>query len=173
MAPAKENLSRARARGLCRLPSDCDSSAQVPDAEIAAGAAPRDAQAAQQVAAISARLQLVLGDDRAEVSFHDLERLENGRLLEELTVVLRALPVVAATDILGRKMSGAIPTPAAWCRRIRVDRSCQLVMTAVADVAKSVEMAVLRLDESKPRVPERVSPVQGLKEWRIDLTSAI
>jgi hypothetical protein len=120
----------------------------------------------------SGPLQLVMGDDRAEVSFHDLERLENRPLFQELTIILRALPVVAATDILGRKMSAARPTPAAWCRRIRVDRSCQLVMAAVADVAKAVEMAVLRLDESKPRVPERVSPVQGLKEWRIDLTSA-
>jgi hypothetical protein len=89
------------------------------------------------------------------VSLHDLERLENRPLFEELTVVLRAFPVVAATDILGRKMSGAVPTPAAWRRRIRVDRSCQLVMAAVADVAKSVEMAVLRLDESEPRLPER------------------
>ena len=88
------------------------------------------------------------------MSFHDLERLEDWPLFEELTVVLRALPVVAATDILGRKMSAARPTPAAWCRRIRVDRSCQLVMATVADVAKSVEMAVLRLDESEPRVPE-------------------
>jgi hypothetical protein len=94
-------------------------------------------------------------------------------LFEELTVVLRALPVVAATDILGRKMSRSIPTPAAWCCRIRVDRSCQLVMAAVADIAKAVEMAVLRLDESKPRVPERVSPVQGLEERRVDLTSAV
>jgi hypothetical protein len=94
-------------------------------------------------------------------------------LFEELAVVLRTLPVVTATDILGRKMSGAIPTPAAWCCRIRVDRSCQLVMAAVADVAKAVEMAVLRLDQSEPRVPERVSPVEGLKEWRVDLTSAI
>jgi hypothetical protein len=121
----------------------------------------------------SGRLQLVIGDDRAEVSFHDLERLEDWPLFEELTVVLRAFPVVAATDILGRKMSGAIPTPAAWCRRIRVDRSRQLVMAAVADVAKAVEMTILRLDESKPGVPERVSPVEGLKERRIDRTSAI
>jgi hypothetical protein len=120
----------------------------------------------------SGRLQLVIGD-RAEMSLHDLERLEDRPLFQELAVVLRALPVVAATDILGRKMSAAIPTPAAWCRRIRVDRSCQLVMAAVADVAKAVEMAVLRLDESEPRVPERVSPVEGLKEWRVDLTSAI
>jgi hypothetical protein len=37
-------------------------------------------------------------------------------------------------------------------------------MTAVADVAKAIEMAVLRLDESEPRVPKRVSPVQGLEE---------
>jgi hypothetical protein len=42
-------------------------------------------------------------------------------------------------------MSAAIPTPAAWSRLIRVDRSCQLVMTAVADIAKAVEMTVLRL----------------------------
>src|SRR5439155_4256566 len=118
-------------------------------------------------------LQLVIGDDRAEVSLHDLERLENRPLFEELAVVLCALPVVAATDILGRKMSAAIPTPAAWCRRIRVDRSCQLVMTAVTDVAKGVEMAVLRLDESEPRVPERMGPVQGLEERRVDLTSAV
>jgi hypothetical protein len=79
------------------------------------------------------------------VSLHDLERLENRPLFEELAVVLRTLPVVAATDILGRKMSAAIPTPAAWSRLIRVDRSCQLVMTAVADIAKAVEMTVLRL----------------------------
>jgi len=46
-------------------------------------------------------------------------------------------------------------------------------MTAVADIAKAVEMAVLRLDESKPRVPERVSPVQGLEERRVDLTGAV
>jgi hypothetical protein len=121
----------------------------------------------------SGRLQLVIGDDRAEMSLHDLERLEDRPLFQELAVVLRALPVVASTDILGRKMSAAIPTPAAWRHRIRVDRSCQLVMAAVADVAKAVEMAVLRLDESEPRVPERVSPVEGLKEWRVDLTSAI
>ena len=107
------------------------------------------------------------------MSLHDLERLEDRPLFQELAVVLRALPVVAATDILGRKMSAARPTPAAWCCRIGVDRGCQLVMTAVADVAKAIEMAVLRLDESEPGVPERVSPVQGLKEWRIDLTSAI
>jgi hypothetical protein len=127
----------------------------------------------RRVSSASGRFQLVVGDDRAEVSLHDLERLENRPLFEELAVVLRALPVVAATDILGRKMSCAIPTPAAWCRRIRVNRSCQLVMTAVTDVAKAVEMAVLRLDESKPGVPERVSPVQGLKECRVDLTSAV
>jgi hypothetical protein len=128
---------------------------------------------ARGVSPASGRLQLVIGDDRAEMSLHDLERLENRPLFQELAVVRRALPVVAATDILGRKMSGAIPTPAAWCRRIRLDRSCQLVMAAIADVAKAVEMAVLRLDESEPRVPERVSPVEGLKEWRVDLTSAI
>ena len=118
-------------------------------------------------------LQLVVGDDRAEMSLYDLERLEDRPLFEKLAVVLRALPVVAATDILGRKMSAARPTPAAWCCRIRVNRSCQLVMTAVADIAKAVEMAVLRLDESKPRVPERVSPVQGLEERRVDLTGAV
>ena len=98
------------------------------------------------------------------MSLHDLECLEDRALLQEFAVVLRALPVVAATDILGRKMSGAIPTPAAWCCRIGVDRRCQLVMTAVTDVAKAIEMAVLRLDESEPGVPERVSPVQGLEE---------
>src|SRR2546430_13872582 len=90
---------------------------------------------------------------------------EDRALVEEGAVVLCALPVVAAADIRGRRMSGAIPTPAAWCCRIGVDRRCQLVMTAVADVAKAIEMAVLRLDESEPGVPERVSPVQGLKEF--------
>ena len=84
------------------------------------------------------------------MSLDDLERLENRPVFEELAVVLRALPVVAATGILGSKMTDAIPTPAAWCCRIRVDRRCQPVMAAVADVAKAVEMAVPRLDESKP-----------------------
>src|SRR5947208_957181 len=107
------------------------------------------------------------------MSLHDLECLQDRPLFEELAVVLRALPVVAATDILGRKMSGAIPAPAARCRRIGIDRSCQLVMAAVADVAKGVEMAVLRFDESEPRVPERVTPVEGLEERRVDLTSAV
>jgi hypothetical protein len=45
------------------------------------------------------------------MSLHDLEYLENRPLFEQLAVVLCALPVVAATDILGRKMSAAIPTP--------------------------------------------------------------
>ncbi len=128
---------------------------------------------ARDVPPASGRLQLVIGDDRAEVSLHDLECLEDRPLFQEFAVVLRALPVVAATDILGRKMSAAIPTPAARCCRIGVDRSCQLVVAPVADVAKAVEMAVLRLDESEPRVPERVSPVQGLKEGWVDLASAV
>jgi hypothetical protein len=105
------------------------------------------------------------------VSLYDLECLEDRPLFEEFAVVLRAFPVVAATDILGRKMSAAVPTPAARCCRIGVDRSCQLVMATVADVAKGVEMEVLR-STRRNQVPRRVSP-QGLKEWRVDLTSAV
>jgi hypothetical protein len=59
------------------------------------------------------RLQLVVGDERAEVSLDDLERLENRPLCEEFGVILRALTVVAATRILGWQMTDGIPTPAA------------------------------------------------------------
>jgi hypothetical protein len=130
------------------LPPTCDS--------------PIERTEARRLTAFS-HLQLVIGDDRAEVSLHDLECLEDRPLFQELAVVLCALPVVAATDILGRKMSAAIPAPAASCCRIGVDHRCQLVMTAVTDVAKAIEMAILRLDESKPGVPERVSPVESLE----------
>jgi hypothetical protein len=119
------------------------------------------------------RLQLVLGDDRAEVSLDNLERLENRPLCEELGVILRALTVVAATRILGWKMTDGTPTPAAGCCGIGVDGRCQLVVATVAHVAKAVEMSVLRLDEPEPRVPKRVGPVQGLEQRRVDLTSAV
>ena len=119
------------------------------------------------------RLQLVLGDDRAEVSLHDLERLENRPLCQELRVILGALTVVAATGILGWKMTNRIPTPAARCCGIGVDRSCQLVVATVAHVTKGVEVSVLRLDQPEPGVPQRVSPVQGLEQRRVDLASAV
>jgi len=119
------------------------------------------------------RLQLVLGDDRAEVSRDDLERLEHRPQCEELGVVLRALAVVAATRILGWKMSDDTPTPAAGCSGIEVDGRCQLVVATVAHVAQADEMSVLRLDEPEPRVPQRVGPVQGLEQRRVDLTSAV
>jgi hypothetical protein len=115
----------------------------------------------------SGPLQLVMGDDRAEVSFHDLERLENRPLFQELTIILRALPVVAATDILGRKMSAARPTPAAWCRRIRVDRSCQLVMAAVADVSEGRRdggLAARRVETTRPRASEPSSGPQRVAD---------
>ncbi len=80
---------------------------------------------------------------------------------------------MAATGILGWKMTDRIPTPAAGCCHIEVDRRCQLVVAPVAHVAKGVEMAVLRLDEPEPRVPKRVSPVQGLEQRRVDLASAV
>ena len=83
------------------------------------------------------RLQLVLGDDRAEVSRDDLERLEHRPQCEELGVVLRALAVVAATRILGWKMSDDTPTPAAGCSGIEVDGRCQLVVATVAHVAQA------------------------------------
>ena len=108
-----------------------------------------------------ARLQLVLGNDRAEVSLDNLERLENRPLCEELGVILRALTVVAATNILEWQMTDGIPTPAAGCCGMGVDGSCQLVVATVAHVAKAVEMSVLRLDEPERRIPQRVSPVQG------------
>jgi 4a-hydroxytetrahydrobiopterin dehydratase len=119
------------------------------------------------------RLQLVLGDDRAEVSLYDLERLENRPLRQELGVILRALAVVAAARILGWKMSDGIPAPAARCCGIGVDGGCQLVVATVAHVAKAVEMSVLRLDEPEPRVPERVGPAQGLEQRRVHLASAV
>jgi hypothetical protein len=118
------------------------------------------------------RLQLVLGNDRAEVSLNNLERLENRPLREELGVILRTLTVVAATRILGRKMTDVTPTPAAGCCGSGVDGRCHLVVAAVAHVAKAVEMSVLRLDEPEPRVPKRVGPVQGL-EQRVNLTRAV
>jgi hypothetical protein len=80
---------------------------------------------------------------------------------------------VAATGILGWNMTYGVPTPAAGCCGIGVDGSCQLVMTTVADVAKAVEMPILRLDQPEPRVPQRVSPVQGVEQRRVDLTSAV
>src|SRR6266540_2297714 len=58
------------------------------------------------------------------------------------------------TEDPGRKMSDGVPTPAAWCRGVGVDGRCQLVVAAIAHVAKAVEMSVLRLDEPEPRVPE-------------------
>jgi hypothetical protein len=118
------------------------------------------------------RLQLVLGADRAEVSLDDLERLENRPLCQELGVILRALTVVAATNVLGWKMTDGIPTPAAGCCGIGVDGSCQLVVATVAHVAKAIEVSILRLDEPEPGVPQRVSPVQGLEQRRVHLTSA-
>jgi hypothetical protein len=118
-------------------------------------------------------LQLVLGDNRAEVSLDNLERLENWPLCQELGVVLRALTVVATTNILDRKMTDGIPTPAAGCCGIGVDGSRQLVVATVAHVAKAVEMSVLRLDEPEPGVPQRVSPVQGLEQRRVHITSAV
>src|SRR6266511_769728 len=122
---------------------------------------------------ISSALQLVIGDERAEVSLHDLERLEYRPLLENLAVILRALTVVAATGILGWKTSDGVPTPAARCRGVGIDGRCQLVVATVAHVAKAVEVSVLRLDEPEPRVPERVGPAQGLEERRVDLTRAV
>src|SRR5712691_5129961 len=119
------------------------------------------------------RLQLVLGDDRAEVSLNNLERLENRSLCEELGVILRALTVVAATRILGWKMTDRAPTPAAGCCGIGVDSGCHLVVATVAHVAKAVEMSVLRLDEPEPRVPKRVGPVQGLEQRRVDLPRVV
>jgi hypothetical protein len=119
------------------------------------------------------RLQLALGDDRAEVSLDNLERLEHRPQCEEPGVVLRALTVVAATRILGWKMTNGIPTPAAGCGGIGVDGRCQLVVATVVHVAKAVEMSVLRLDQPEPRVPKRMSPVQGLEQRRVDLTRAV
>jgi len=104
------------------------------------------------------RLQLVLGDDRAEVSLDNLQRLLNRPLCEQLGVILRALTVVAATRILGWKMTDGIPTPAAGCGGIAVDGRCQLVVATVVHVAKAVEMSVLRLDEPEPRVPKASRP---------------
>jgi hypothetical protein len=124
-------------------------------------------------AVLRVRLQLVLGNDRAEVSLDNLERLENRPLCEELGVILRALTVVAAARILAWKMTDGRPTPAAGCRGIGVDGRCQLVVATVAHVAKAVEMAVLRLDEPEPRVPKRVGPAQGLEQRRVDLPSAV
>jgi hypothetical protein len=118
-------------------------------------------------------LQLVLGDDRAEVSLDNLERLEDRPLCQQLAVVLRALTVVAATRVLGWKVTDGIPTPTPGCCGIEVDRGGQLVVAAVARVAKAVELSVRRLDEPEPRVPQRVSPVQGLEQRRVDLTSAV
>jgi hypothetical protein len=89
------------------------------------------------------RLQLVLGRDRAEVSLHNLERLENRPLCQELAVVLRALTVVAATGILGWKATDGIPPPAAGRCGIAVDRGGELVVATVAYVAKAVEMSIL------------------------------
>jgi hypothetical protein len=119
------------------------------------------------------RLQPAIGNERAEMPHHDLERLENRPLLEELAVILGALTVVAAPGILGRKMVDCTPTPATRCCCVEVDRRCQLVVATFAHVAKAVEMAVLRLDEPEPRVPERVSPVQGLEQWRVHLAGAV
>jgi hypothetical protein len=99
----------------------------------------------------------VLGDDRAEVPLDNLERLEHRPLCEELGVILRALTVVAATRILGWKMTDGTPTPAAGCCGIGVDGRCHLVVAPVAHVAQAVEMSVLRLDEPEPRVPKRVA----------------
>src|SRR5712691_11296118 len=70
-------------------------------------------------------------------------------------------------------MTDRIPTPAAGCCGIGVDRGCQLVVAPVAHVAKGVEMAVLRLDEPERRVPKRVGPVQGLEQRRVDLARAV
>src|SRR6266511_540889 len=122
---------------------------------------------------ISSGLQLVIGDERAVVLLHHLERLQNRPLLEELAVILRAFTVVAATGILGWKTGDGVPTPAARCSGVGVDGRCQLVVATVAHVAKAVEVSVLRLDEPEPRVPERVSPVQGLEQRRVDLASAV
>src|SRR5712691_7089878 len=122
---------------------------------------------------IPSGLQLVIGDERAEVLLHHLERLQNRPLLEELAVILRALTVVAATGILGWKTGDGVPTPAAGCCGIGVDGRCHLVVATVAHVAKAVEMSVLRLDEPEPRVPQRVGPVQGLEQRRVDLPSAV
>jgi hypothetical protein len=72
--------------------------------------------------------------------------------VRELAVILRALTVVATTGILGWKMSDGVPTPATRCGGVGVDGRCQLVMAAVAHVAKAVEVSVLRLDEPEPRV---------------------
>ena len=107
------------------------------------------------------------------MSLDSLERLENRPLCEELTVILRALTVVAATRILRWKMTDGIPTPAAGCCGIGVDGRCQLVVATVAHVAQAVEMSVLRLDEPEPRVPKRVGPVQGLEQRRLDLARAV
>ena len=119
---------------------------------------------------LASGLQLVLGDDRAEVSLDNLERLENRLLCEELGVILRALTVVAATRILGWKMTDGIPTPAAGCA---VDGRCHLMVATVAHVAQAVEMSVLRLDEREPRVPKRVGLVEGLEQGRVDLPRAV
>src|SRR5437899_11006620 len=70
-------------------------------------------------------------------------------------------------------MTDGIPTPAAGCCGIGVDGRCQLVVATGAHVAKAVEMSVLRFDEPEPRVPKRVGPVQGLEQWRVDLTRAV
>jgi hypothetical protein len=94
-------------------------------------------------------------------------------LFEELGVILCAFTVVTATGILGWKMTDGIPTPAAWCCGIGVDRRRQLVVAPVAHVAKGVELSVLRLDEPERGVPKRVGPVQGLEQRRVDLTRAI
>jgi hypothetical protein len=110
---------------------------------------------------------------RAEVSLDSLKPLKNRPLCEELGVILRALTVVAATRILRWEMTDGVPTPAAGCCGIGVDGRCQVVVAAVAHVAKAVEMSVLRLDQAKPRVPKRVGPVQGLEQGRVDLTRAV
>jgi hypothetical protein len=125
------------------------------------------------VAVLRLRLQLVLGDDRAEVPLDNLERLEHRPLCEELGVILRALTVVAATRILGWKMTDGTPTPAAGRCGIGVDGGRHLVVAPVAHVAQAVEMSVLRLDEPKPRVPKRVRPVQGLEQRRVGLPRAV
>ena len=65
------------------------------------------------------RSQLELGNDRAEVSLHNLERLENRPLCQELAVVLRARTVVAATGILGWKTTSSGPRTAAGRPRER------------------------------------------------------
>jgi hypothetical protein len=69
-----------------------------------------DRQTFLPLGAVSRRLQLVLGNDRAAGSLDNLERLENRPLCEELGVILRALTVVAAARILGWKMTDGGPS---------------------------------------------------------------